>query len=110
MRPSVYRRVRWAQQNNVRKAKAREKREAIARSQQQWHLQSRYPGMPGYPPYPDGPSTLLVAVCIVVCVACPLAFFPFAWYLSRDKRDRAIAHKMNVDRWVLWCEQATRRN
>lgn len=108
VRPSVYRRVRWAQQNGARKAKAREKREATARHQQQWFLQSRYPGMPGYPAYQAGPSTLFMTLCIVVCIVCPLAAFPFAWYLSRDKKVRDFAHKMNVDRWLLWCQQATR--
>lgn len=109
MRPSLYRRAVWAQQKGVRKAKAREKREAAARRQQQWALQSRCPGVPGYPAYPAGPSTLFVAVSIVVCVVCPLAVFLFAWYFIRDKKDRDVAHKINVDRWLLWCQQQAGR-
>ena len=108
MRPSFYRRVVWAQQKGVRQAKAREKREGAARRQQQWSLQSRYPGLPGYPAYPAGPGTLFVTVCIVACVACPPAVFLFAWYLIREKKNRDIAHKMNVDKWSLWCQQAAR--
>jgi hypothetical protein len=108
VRPSLYRRAIWAHQNGVRRAKAREKCEEAARRQQQSYLQSRYPGMPGYPAYPAGPGALFVTVCIVVCVACPLAAFLFAWYLIRDKKDRDVAHKINVDQWVLWCQQAAR--